>query len=89
MCVCVYIYIYTPSLLNLLPSPHSTPLHHHRAPDWAPCVIQQLPASYLFYALVAYVCQCYFLDLSALSFPAVSTSLFPKTKPQVLRMNNQ
>ena len=31
----------------LLP-PHVTPLGHHRAPGWAPCVVEQLPTSYLF-----------------------------------------
>ena len=39
------------SLLNLPshphPHPHPTSLHHHRAPSWAPCAVQQLPASYL------------------------------------------
>ena len=58
MCVCIYIYIYLslslslspPSLLSL-PLPHSTPLGHHRAaPGWAPCVIEQLPTSFPFYA---------------------------------------
>ena len=37
---CMYTYI--PSLS----SPHHTPLDHHRAPGWAPCAIQQVPASY-------------------------------------------
>ena len=31
------------------PSPHPTLLGHHRARSWAPCAIQQLPASYPFY----------------------------------------
>ena len=35
-------------LLALLPIPHPTPLGHHRAPEWAPCIVQQLPTSYLF-----------------------------------------
>ena len=40
-----------PSILNLssAPSPHPSSLGCHRALDWAPCVIQQLPISYLFY----------------------------------------
>ena len=38
-------YTYIHSLLNL----HLTPLGRHRAQGWAPCVIQQLPTSYLFY----------------------------------------
>ena len=37
------------SLLSLPPLPHLTPQGHHRAPGWAPCVIQQLLISYLFY----------------------------------------
>ena len=37
------------SLLNLPshPHPYPTSLHHHTAPSWAPCTIQQLPVSYL------------------------------------------
>ena len=38
-------YICNPSLLRL---PRPTPLGHHRAPGWAPCVTEQLPAGYLF-----------------------------------------
>ena len=40
----------TPSILNPLhpPCPHPTPLGHHRALNWAPCTIQQLPTTYLF-----------------------------------------
>ena len=38
-----------PFLLNLTPTPHPTPLGHHRAPSWAPCAIQLLPTSCLFY----------------------------------------
>ena len=29
--------------------PRLIPLDHHRAPSWAPCTMQQLPTSYLFY----------------------------------------
>ena len=32
-----------------LPLPHPTPLGLQRLPGWAPCVIWQLPASYLLY----------------------------------------
>ena len=35
-----------------LPGSHPTPLGHHRAPDWAPWVTEQLLTSYLFYARV-------------------------------------
>jgi len=40
-----YNYIYIP--LPLEPLSHPTPLSHHRAPGWAPCIIKQLPSSYL------------------------------------------
>ena len=40
-----HMYTYMPSLLD----PHPTPLGHHRAPSWTPCVTEQLPTSYLFY----------------------------------------
>ena len=33
--------MYIPSLSSLLPIPHPIPLGGHRAPGWAPCVIQQ------------------------------------------------
>ena len=46
----IYVYISPPSWTTLLPTfPTSTPLGHHRALSWTPCVIQQLPSSYLFY----------------------------------------
>ena len=44
-----YKHMYIPSLLSLpAPAPHRahpSPLGHHRALSWAPCVIQQLPTS--------------------------------------------
>ena len=40
-------YTYIPSFLSLPPYPCS-PLGHHRAPDWAPNVLQQLLTSYYF-----------------------------------------
>ena len=43
-------YIYLLSSWSSLPSLHPTPLDHHRAPGWAPWVIQQLLTSYLFYS---------------------------------------
>ena len=42
-------YTCIPSLLSLPPLPHPTPLYHQRVPGWAPCVIQQLFTSCLFY----------------------------------------
>ena len=44
-----YTYTSLPSLLGLPPPPHPPHLGHHRAPSWAPCAIQQVPTSYLFY----------------------------------------
>ena len=51
-----YMYTYIPLLLNL-PSPAPCPGHlgHHRAPSWAPCAIQQVRTSYLFYT---WQCTC-------------------------------
>ena len=40
-----YIHLSSPSCCLL----HPTPLDHHSAPYWVPCVTQQLPTSYLFY----------------------------------------
>ena len=42
-------YTYIPSLLNLPSSPPIPPLGRHRALSWAPCAIQQVPTSCLFY----------------------------------------
>ena len=46
--------VYTGIYTGIYVSPPSHPpipplLGHHRAPGWAPCVIQQLPTGYLFY----------------------------------------
>ena len=45
----LYVYLYPLSLGPSPPPPHPTPLGHHRALSWAPCAIQQVPTSYLFY----------------------------------------
>ena len=50
-----YTYTHIPSLLDLPPTPHPTPLDHHRAPSWVSCALQQVPTSYLFYT---WVCLC-------------------------------
>jgi len=42
----IYIHISPPSWNSLPPIPYSTSLGHHRAPSWASCAIQQLPANY-------------------------------------------
>ena len=44
-----YKYLYIPSLLSLPSTSPSHPFCHHRALSWAPCVIQELPITYLFY----------------------------------------
>ena len=53
-----YKYTYIPlSLASLSPSLHSTHLGHHRAPSRAPCALQQLATSCLFYIWwCIYVC---------------------------------
>ena len=38
----------SPPCCASLPSPYPTPLGHHRAQSWAPCVTQQLPTSMYF-----------------------------------------
>ena len=56
----MHIYILLPLGLS---SPHPTPLGHHRAPSWAPCVTtasHQLSVLHM----VMYVCQCYSLNSS-------------------------
>ena len=46
----IYIYIYTfiPSLINLPPTRHPTPLCHHRALSFGPCTLQHVSTSNLF-----------------------------------------
>ena len=44
-----YMYTYIPSHLDLPPTSLPPLEGHHRARSWAPCAIQQLPASYPFY----------------------------------------
>ena len=47
--LCMYIHI-PPSWISPLPCHHAiSPLGHHRAPSWAPRIIQQVPTNYLFY----------------------------------------
>ena len=45
ICVCVYVCVCVCVCIPSLLSPHCIPLDRHRAPGWAPCVIQQLLAS--------------------------------------------
>ena len=37
------------SFLSLPPFPDPMSLGHHRVPGWAPCIMQKLLISYLFY----------------------------------------
>ena len=37
--ICIYIYMYIPSLVSLPPPSHPTPLSHQTAPGWAVCYI--------------------------------------------------
>ena len=46
------------------PSWASRPSGRHRAPGWAPCVMQQLPTSCVSH-MVVYMCQCYSLNSSS------------------------
>ena len=49
-------YTYITSLGNLPSLPHPTsPLGHHRTAGWAPCVIQQLLTSYVYYTWCIHV----------------------------------
>ena len=41
----ISIHISSPSWVSLPPHPHSTSLGYHRALNWVPCVIRQLPTS--------------------------------------------
>ena len=57
----IHIYIYPPPSWSSFPTPlpHHTPLGHRITSSWAPCAIQQLPTSYLFYTW-----QCLYVILS-------------------------
>ena len=58
-----YMYTYVPSN-----SPPSPALGHHRAPAWAPCAYSSFPQLMILYK-GGYICQCYSLNSSILSFP--------------------
>ena len=45
-----YVYIHPPLLSLSHPTSRPAPLGHHIAPGLSPCVIEQYPTSYLFYA---------------------------------------
>ena len=79
--IILYKCIYTLPHEPPTPPPLPTPPGYPRAPDWTPCVIEQIPTSYMFYLLecmhVNYSSPCQGL-LSA-GFPEgtlLSTSLF-------------
>ena len=60
-----------PSLLNLPPTPN---LGHHRAPGWVPCVISQLPTSYLFTQSSVYMSMLLSQFVPSSASPTVSTT---------------
>ena len=62
-------YTRIPFLLSLPPLPHPTHLGHHRAPGWAPRVMQQLLTSSLFYTRVCIYVNATFSIHPTLSFP--------------------
>ena len=79
----IRMHISIPSLWNLSPTyPHPIPSGHHRAPDWAPCVKQQLPKNnnnkknpsspLAILRVVVYICQ---------RFSSGSPSLLPISVP--------
>ena len=49
--------------------PHSRSSGHHRVPGWAPCAVQQLPSSYIFYTQEFIYVNVTFSICSTLSFP--------------------
>ena len=55
---------------------HSTLLGYHGVPGWAPCVTQQLPASYLFYTWWCIYVNATFSVRPSLSFPWCVHSLY-------------
>ena len=68
-------YTYITSILSLRPFPHLTILGHHRAPGWAPCVIQHLLTSSLFYTW-----QCIYVH--------ATVSLVPLFPPRTVSISN-
>ena len=60
--------------LSLPPFPNPTPPGHHRAPDWASCVITTISYQLFVVHMVVYICQCHFLSSSYLILP----SLYPQ-----------
>ena len=70
-----YILLSLLRLLSPLPIP-TPPLDHHKAARWPPCLIEQLPNSYLFH-MCSCICFSAALSLCAtLPFPATPTNLF-------------
>ena len=70
-----YMYTHILSLLNF----HPTPLGHHRALSWAPCTIQQVPTSYLFYTWWCIYVNPNLLIHPTLSHPHVHSSVLCKS----------
>ena len=64
--------------------PHPTPLGHHRAPSWAPCAVQQLPTSNLFYTWSWTYASATLSIRHTLSSHSVFTSPFSMSAPPFL-----
>ena len=81
---CIYTYIslpLQPPVFSLpLTHPHFTPLGHHRALDWAPCVYSRFPLPVSVLYIVMYICQCYSFNSSHPLLP----SLCPQDCPLCL-----
>ena len=60
----LFIYIHPLPLGDPSRPIHPTPLGHHRALSWAPCVIEQLPTSYLFYTRYCIYARAIFQSVS-------------------------
>ena len=81
-CMCTYMYSY------IYPLPLGTPFHPapstllslHRAPSWAPCAIQQISTSYLFYTWHIY----FLFPLTVRPMRAGTLAISPTTLSQGL-----
>ena len=67
----------------LLLSSHPTLLGHHRVPSWAPCIIQQVVTSYLFYTYSVYMSMLLSQFIPHSPSPAVFTTKFINTFFQI------
>ena len=72
----ISMHVSPPSWGSLLP----TPLGHHTAPSWAPCVIQKLPTSHLFYTWY-WIYVSYSLSLSHPLLPLLCAQVYSPCFP--------